>query len=199
MDKQTNFESEESRKWNEQFFKRIEEILYPTLPYRSKEKDYDIGKNVNSLMCIECGGACCKMCGCHFSPDDFEEISFESLKIEIDKGYISIDYVDGEIIYQDFGVYILRIRNQDAPVVDIGLRKRTQCILLTEKGCKLDYEHRPTGGKLLVPNSASSFSHQMNCKSNYNISDCCYEWAPHKKLLYQLSKYYKEKEIPCSL
>jgi len=183
-----------------EFHEWFERMEYPTLPYRSKEKDYDINKNVNSSICSECKGACCKACGCHFSPDDFEEISFESLKKEIDKGYISIDYVDGEMIYRDRGVYILRIRNQDAPIVDTGfIRKRTPCILLTEKGCKLDYEHRPTGGKLLIPSSISSFTHEMTCKSKYDISDCCYEWEPHKKLLYQLTEYYRDKEIPCSL
>ena len=52
-------------------------ILYPKLPYRSIKKDYDYSKNVNSKICSECGGECCKRCGCHFSPDDFKEISFE--------------------------------------------------------------------------------------------------------------------------
>lgn len=183
----------------EEFYKLYEAIYFPKLEYRSIEKDYDINKNVNSSICAECGGTCCKGCGCHFSPDDFKNISFESLKKEIEKGYISIDYVDGEMIYSDVGVYILRIRNQGAPIVDIGFGIRTPCVLLTKKGCKLDYEHRPTGGKLLIPSSISSFCHEMACKSRYNISDCCYEWLPHKKLLQKLVEYFEDKEIPCSL
>lgn len=183
----------------EEFHKLYEKMFFPTLKYRSIEKDYDISKNVKSSVCAECGGACCKACGCHFSPDDFKDTSFEGLKKEIEKGYISIDYVDGEIIYSDIGVYILRIRNQESPIVDTGFRVRTSCILLTEQGCKLDYEHRPTGGKLLIPNSTSSFSHQMKCHSKYSIEDCCYEWKPHKKVLYQLAEYFKNRDIPCSL
>lgn len=174
-------------------------ILHLKLDYRGLEKDYDITKNVDSSICSKCGGACCKVCGCHFSPDDFKEISFENLKKEIDKGYISIDYVDREIIYQDAGVYILRIRNQKAPIVDIEYTRRTPCILLTKKGCKLDYEHRPTGGKLLIPSKISSYTHEMCCESNYSIRDCCYEWKPHQKILIQLVEYYKGKKIPCSL
>ena len=139
----------------EEFHQWFEDFMYPTLPYRSIKKDYNISKNVNIEICSQCGGQCCKQCGCHFSPDDFEEISFEFLKKEIEKGYISIDYVDGEMIYQSIGVYILRARNKDAPVVDTGLR-RSACILLTEEGCKLDYEHRPTGGKLLIPSNEFS-------------------------------------------
>ena len=175
-------------------------ILYPKLPYRSIKKDYDYSKNVNSKICSECGGECCKRCGCHFSPDDFKEISFDFLKKEIEKGYISIDYVDGEVIYQSFGVYILRVRNQGAPVVDTGL-ERTPCILLTKKGCKLDYEHRPTGGKLLIPSSEvfGIFGEVKNCQSNYSIEDCCYEWKPHQRILRDLLEYFKDKEIRCSL
>ncbi len=54
----------------------IEQILFPRLDYRSRKKDYDNSKNVNAVICSKCGGECCKRCGCHFSPDDFDEISF---------------------------------------------------------------------------------------------------------------------------
>lgn len=62
------------------FHKLYEEMFFPKLEYRSIIKDYDISKNVNTSLCAKCGGTCCKNCGCHFSPDDFESISFESLK-----------------------------------------------------------------------------------------------------------------------
>ena len=177
----------------------LENIEYPKLEYRSVKKDYDVSKNVNSEVCSKCGGYCCKRCGCHFSPDDFEDVSFEGLKKEIEKGYISIDYVDGEEIYQRIGVYILRIRNEGAPIVDLG-GGRTKCILLTEKGCKLDYEHRPSGGKLLIPSSVlSNGKINLLCKSRYDIRDCCYEWLPHKKVLKKLVEYFQNKDIPCSL
>lgn len=178
----------------------IEDFFFPKLEYRSVEKDLDISKNVNSEICTECGGQCCKRCGCHFSPDDFKEINFDFLKKEIEKGYISIDYVDGEMIYQNIGVYILRVRNQCAPVVDFSFGQRP-CILLTEKGCKLDYEHRPSGGKLLIPSNEfyGLFESKRMCASKYSIKDCCYEWKPHQKILYNLAKYFEDKEIPCSL
>lgn len=183
----------------EEFHQKFMEMLYPTLPYRSKPKEYDAIKDVNHELCSKCGGKCCKSCGCHFSPDDFKEISFEYLKKEMEKGYISIDYVDGEIIYESVGIYILRVRNQDAQIVDTGW-KRSQCILLTEKGCKLDYEHRPTGGKLLIPSEEfNRRCDEITCRSKYSIKDCCYEWKPHQRILADLIEYFKEKEIPCSL
>ena len=177
----------------EEFEKLFNELYYPTLEYRSLPKDYSYAKNVNSEICSKCGGKCCKMCGCHFSPDDFEEISFESLKKEIEKGYISIDLVDGELIYSEINVYILRARNVNSPIVDYDYGERGQCILLTESGCKLDYENRPSGGKLLVPREATK------CHQNYTIKNCCYEWLPHKKILKNLADYFEDKDFPCSL
>lgn len=159
---------------------------------RTITKDYAAPQNVNPKICSQCGGACCKRCGCHYSPDDFEEISFEYLKTKIEKGYISIEYIDAEMILQATGVYILRIRNQDAPIVDNTLR-RTPCILLTESGCKLDYDNRPAGGKLLVPHPNGK------CQQNYHIEDCCHEWRPHQKVLHALAQYFADLDIPCSI
>ena len=181
----------------------LDNILYPKLPYRSLKKKYGIFRNTNKKICSKCGGECCKNCGCHFSPDDFKEISFEFLKNEIEKGYISIDHVDGELISQSFGVFILRIRNQGAPIVDLGY-KRTPCILLTEKGCKLKYKNRPSGGRLLIPSAkfrkdTFGCDTTRDCKSTYSIRDCCYEWKPHQKVLADLIEYFRDKEIPCSI
>ena len=38
----------------------------------------------NKELCKECKGQCCKNKGCHFSPDQFNDLSFEGLKKEID-------------------------------------------------------------------------------------------------------------------
>ena len=187
----------------EHFQKALNRLLKPTISYRSIKKNYSIFRNVNKKICKQCGGECCKNCGCHFSPDDFKEISFEFLKKEIEKGYISIDYVDGELIYKSFGIYILRIRNQGAPIVDLGYN-RTPCILLTEKGCKLKYKNRPSGGKLLIPSNQfrkSIFQPNAirNCQPKYTIEDCCYEWKPHQEILIELIEYFRDKEIQCSV
>ena len=61
-----------------------------------------------------CKGECCKHMACHFSPSDFSEITFEALKSEIEKGYISIDWWESEV-----PEYFLRIRNKFAPIVDL--------------------------------------------------------------------------------
>lgn len=181
--------------------KTLDRPLRTTPPYRSMKRNHSIFKNVNKKICKECGGECCKNCGCHFSPDDFKEISFEFLKKEMEKGYISIDYVHGNLIFESSGLYILRIRNQGAPIVDLGY-KRTPCILLTEKGCKLKYRKRPSGGKYLVPSNQFSSNKPTpirKCLSIYTIVDCCYDWKPYQKILVKLTEYFQDKEIPCSI
>lgn len=159
-------------------------------------KDYNNPDNVDSETCARCGGICCKKCGCHFSPEDFKDLSYEGLKKEIEKGYISIDYVDGEIICSSYGAYILRIRNQGAPIVDTDYSRRAPCILLGKRGCKLTYEQRPAGAKLLIPNVVNNV---LDCYAMYSIDDCCYEWKPYQKVLSALRQHFENVDIPCSI
>lgn len=181
------------------FMEMMEEILCPKLPYRSVNKDYNNEQYFKPEVCKECGGECCKRCGCDFSPDDFEEISFEYLKGQLEKGYISIVFIDGDAIYDDVGVFILRMRNCGMPIVDSG-NESAPCILWKEnKGCEFDYNHRPTGGRLLIPTEEISRGLSRRCHSTYSLTDCCYEWKPHQKILHQLMDYFDKKDIPCSL
>lgn len=177
---------------NKEFWQLLNEITGLTSEPRKIKKDYDISKNVNSQICSECGGQCCKRCGCQFSPDDFEEISFDFLKKEIEKGYISIENMPGKILEQRESIYILRTRNQGAGVVDTCYED-TPCVLLTENGCKLDYEHRPTGARLLVPSKKRGFFTRVRkCYPSYSIADCCFEWKEYQDILHQLVKYFEE-------
>lgn len=158
-------------------------------------------KTYNKKLCAKCGGKCCKSCGCHFSPRDFKDLSFEALKKEIEKGYISIDCIPEEICYKHviFGVLILRVRNIDSPIVDACIpRKLTGCIFLTPLGCLLSNKDRPTGGKALIPRFVNN---QFRCSSNYDIYECSCDWYLYQDTLKQLLHYFKNFEIdyPCNL
>ena len=183
------------------FLKKMEERNASKLKYRSLEKNYDISKNVNQDVCKKCRGFCCKQCGCHFSPDDFKEITYEYLKKEMEKGYISVDYVEGRHLHRFSGIYILRIRNENAPVVDLESHGG-RCILFDdEKGCPFSYCNRPTGGKLLIPEQETTkfIFKAKACIQKYPIQDCCYEWEPHQQVLKKLVKHFKYKYVRCSL
>lgn len=138
--------------------------------------------------CKRCGGACCKRCGCFFSPRDFQDLSFDGLKREFDKGYITIEIVDGEVAYLNGFSYVVRMRNVDGPIYEdrIWDRPLGNCILLTETGCKLDFAHRPTGGKMLIPDITS----KSGCHSEYDTYSTVREWLPYKATLYKLANYY---------
>lgn len=168
---------------------------------RSIKKDYTVEETTNPELCAKCGGICCKGCGCHFSPDDFKDISFEGLKKELEKGYISIDCVDGEAFYRQGFFLILRIRNRKAGIVELKYKRGEPCVLLTEKGCKLSYDKRPMGGKLLIPAVCTNLLGQKvtNCNSAYTIEDCCMEWKPYQEVLLELVHYFEDKDYPCLL
>ena len=106
--------------------------------------------------CTKCKGGCCKSMGCHFSPTDFSEITFEALKNEIEKGFISIDWWE-----EDEPQYYLRMRHKNAPIVDPSWGGI--CMLLTDKGCPLPFEKRPLGARALKPREDKS---EM-CYSSY--------------------------------
>lgn len=139
--------------------------------------------------CKECKGECCKNMGCHFSPSDFEEISFEYLKSKIEEGYISIDWWDEE---DGSSSYFLRMRNflkrrlVKAPIVDPSWGGR--CVLLTNDGCPLPFEKRPLGARALKPN-ANGY-----CTSEYKKYECKEEWIAYKDVLVKLVEYFSEKE-----
>ena len=142
--------------------------------------------------CAKCNGKCCKQCGCHYSPTDFTNISFSSLKKEIEQGYISIDAVGYGRREPKDKTLILRVRNKNSKIVDLEF-KSSPCILLTETGCKLRYEDRPLGGKALIP------SKSFQCYSMYSIKECCIQWKPYQSILGRLAKYFLDKDYPCSL
>ena len=123
--------------------------------------------------CKKCKGQCCKHMGCHFSPTDFEEISFEYLKTKIEEGYISIDWWDE---LDGSPSYYLRMRHKGKPVIDPSWGGR--CVLLTDEGCPLPFEKRPLGARSLEPRSGT-----QNCVVHYSKEQCKNDWKSHRALL----------------
>ena len=44
----------------------------------------------NKNICRECGGKCCKKCGCDYSTDNFQDLSMKALEEILSEGKISI-------------------------------------------------------------------------------------------------------------
>lgn len=184
----------------EELLKVMRQKNYPQVEYERQHKIYTKNKATNKELCKKCGGACCKTCGCQFSPEDFKEVNFDSLYHEIEKGYIAFDVFDDADWRGDTFVYYLRVRNKGESLCDSLrpiLRKKQGCILLTKRGCKLTYENRPTGGRNLLP--IYDHDHHLNCHQTYDTVECAHEWLPYKELLGQLIQVFRDRDIECTI
>lgn len=140
----------------------------------------------NRDICRECGGYCCKKCGCDYSPDDFENLKIDYLQSLLEKGNISIvsyqkfKQINGMIINEPF--LYLRARNKNRPIVDL-LSMKTTCASLQEDGCKFSLQERPKGGVNLIPASGDT-----PCYPLENPLDIVNGWKNHQKTLMNLVK-----------
>ena len=135
--------------------------------------------------CSVCKGVCCKRMACHYAPEDFKEISFDALKAEIEKGKISIDWWEG-----NKREYYLRARHIGEPIV-YGSWGGT-CINLTETGCSLSWDERPSGGKSLNP---PKHYPDRDCIQTYTTEQCKNDWKKYEDVLFRLAYYFEfEKE-----
>ena len=130
--------------------------------------------------CAKCKGACCKNMGCHYSPKQFSDLSFDGLKAEIEKGRISIDWWEGDYEPE----YYLRARHVASPIVDPSWGGR--CMNLTETGCNLSWEERPLGGKALKPDKSGRCFY-----TTYSKEDCKNEWLPYGDVLQLLREHFE--------
>ena len=63
-----------------------------------------------------------------------------------------------------------------------------ECINLTPKGCKLSYDERPMGARLLIPRS------KEKCMQLYNMEACTADWEKHQEVLRKLYRYFEKKQ-----
>ena len=112
-------------------------------------------ENNESLICADCGGACCQSYAGAYHPNDFgHEITEEFLEslfnpVLTSTPQVSIDW------YENFNGanrkgFFLRPRHVGGDIVDPSYGE--VCANLTGHGCTLDWDHRPWQCKLLVPN-----------------------------------------------
>ena len=148
-----------------------------------------IENNENPSVCAKCGGKCCKHYGGFFHPKDFEEITEEALIKAIDKGDISIDWLEPD---EDFGydqkIYFLRMRHVDSAVIDPAFMG--QCVHLTPTGCDLPFDQRAYGCKSLEVDDG------MNCsKGCYDKYSAAGDWLAYQDELKALMRHYEDEQL----
>lgn len=147
----------------------------------------------NKELCKQCGGKCCKKCGCDYFPKDFSEFTTNALLEKIMGGDISVVATLVISVLPNGNEYLepillLRARNKNRPIVDL-LSFKTTCASLTEEGCKYDYENRPSGGKNLIPKENDK-CYQLN-----NPKEILEEWRRYQKILHRIVKRITGKNV----
>lgn len=147
-------------------------------------------KHENLDICKECGGRCCKKCGCDYSVKDFHDLTYNGLLQVLtmeDKSIVAAlnfkTLNNGKFIAEPF--LYLRARNVERDVVDL-VSMKTRCSLLTDQGCSYDYEHRPFGGRNLVP----SRKQDGPCRPDEDPLEMLKLWEPYQKQLRKIVKNY---------
>ena len=143
----------------------------------------------NKEYCKNCGGYCCKKCGCDYYPEDFKDLSFNALTEILSARNISIvsflnfeKLPNGKLIYIPF--LYLRARNVDRDIVDLVSIKKT-CSMLKDDGCSYNIDNRPSGGVNLIP-----ASNRLRCHHKENHLKHILEWERYQKVLAKFVKKY---------
>ncbi len=142
-------------------------------------------KTCNPAICSECGGKCCKTCGCSYFPEQLEMKKEELMKM---KGItISSMTFNRNAIKLEKPLLFIRASNVDEGIIshsDIG-----KCSHLTENGCELEFEKRPLGGVLTVP-----FKGLGGCYALYTDQEFIEKWLPYQELLQEILNELKNEE-----
>ena len=141
--------------------------------------------------CGICRGRCCKEHGCSLSPEDLIKL-LGGVRPNVSNVEELLTSKDGLYAIDTFGgavgqVYFIRMRHKCYTF--IGIDAMGECIALTEKGCSLSYEERPTGGRCLK--SSPAFA----CVQQYDGAAMESDWLPYQDILKSIwNKYYDKFE-----
>ncbi len=145
-------------------------------------------KYIDYEMCKKCGGVCCKQNGCVYLPKDFKSLEASEIIKELDKGKISISGQPVNFFMNNW-TYIpyLRARNKDAEIVDL-ITNGGPCINLTDSGCSLSENERPSCGLLVKPVKIGGPCEKIK-------KDVGIEWLEYSNVLESLIKLYTNKDM----
>lgn len=143
-----------------------------------------MGEYLPGSECSVCKGKCCRERGCILSPEDlFKKCSIETKEkllafLQDDNCMYAIDMANAEN-----GIfYYLRMRTKCYTF--IGLEGFGECIALSDKGCILNYDDRPKGGRSLKS------SPDFHCHQEYLIEEMYADWKPYQDMLSDIWNEY---------
>lgn len=135
-------------------------------------------------ICSTCGGECCKRAPGIAHPDDFREITVEVLADLFASGLWSIDWWEGE--EQKYYVRPATVDAAGGSPYDPSWGGR--CVMLTDAGCKFDFENRPHQCRHLKPVET------MQCRGEFGKEEYGEAWRPYWELIHKAASLAEEME-----
>ena len=147
--------------------------------------------HTNYDVCKECGGGCCKVVPCGLSPRQTisfgYELTEESLTKCLESGDYALDYWFDSHSKKDCDWYFIRYRAKGGLIADLDYIG-TECVMLTDTGCKLPFDKRGIEGKSLEPAEGKHC-----CVGPIGKKEMGIMWKPYRRILGKLwNKYYSE-------
>ena len=147
-------------------------------------------ENNESSLCAKCNGKCCQRHSCETHPEDVfgkETPTIERLLEFLSCGKYQIDWWEGDIRdkfhikYDDSTYKMVSYNIRPAHTNSLGnlfdpAYNGTCVFFVNGKGCELDFEHRPQGGKALV-------ACETGCKSTFSKAESCRDWFPYNEMI----------------
>lgn len=138
--------------------------------------------NENKEICSECGGKCCERSPGVCFPSDFKDEN--DIVDKILGGSYCIDWWEGNLGdgCEDIAYFVRpRTKNYKDRVFDGGWGG--ECVLLTETGCSLKFDDRPSECRHLKPNVGGCAGNELFSKES-----SCRAWRKHQDMFENLKE-----------
>ena len=134
--------------------------------------------NENESICSKCGGVCCTRIPGEYTPADFDN-SWDKVLEKIEEGEVSFDWYDNYKEYLNDGYYLRPKTTVADELFDPSWGGA--CIMWDSMtGCKLPFNERPTGCRLLEPREDGE------CHSDFSKLDAANAWEPFHERIEEL-------------
>lgn len=153
--------------------------------------------NENLNMCKSCGKCCNHMAGTLFPEDIKETITKEVLLKYLEKDYCLDSWVGNaseDPKYDDITFYFIRPRHTNAKEYLLDESYGGICVLLTETGCSLTFENRPSQCKALIPKDSIE-KHCITKDETYSKKNGAIAWLPYNSIFLEILNEYEGETL----
>jgi len=142
--------------------------------------------------CAECGGECCKEMPGSVVPQDLGKDVRSRAKEMLESGDYQLDWWEGDVTggERDRSLYMRPsvVGNRD---LQYGSWGNDPCVFLTATGCRLPFEDRPHGCRMLEPTANGCICHSGHTSDKENAA---IQWYPLNDMLEEICREIEENQ-----